>query len=97
MKNGHEQRRSSRIEYLIEKEWSLGNGQCPACYGVSESLYGHPCYTDPNNIGHEFDCSIAAALSSEEKTSLMKGEYTPDIKYETYTTDNGIYKTRPIS
>lgn len=34
------------IEYLRKKEWSMGNGQCPDCCGLSDKLKRWYWYTD---------------------------------------------------
>lgn len=51
-------------------EWSMGNGQCPICFGVGPSFYPGVCYLTPVNIGHELDCP------APNKT-IMKGSYGP--------------------
>lgn len=60
-------------EYLKKHEWSMGNGQCPECCGVPASWHGHPCHMTAETIGHEADCSLAAALRDAGETPLMKG------------------------
>jgi hypothetical protein len=43
--------------YLKSKEWSLGNGQCPECYGNKPR---HKWWTD--TVGHKRDCVLAKSL-----------------------------------
>jgi hypothetical protein len=47
----------SVTSYLKAKEWSLGNGQCPECYG---SKPRHKWWTI--TVGHKADCVLAKAL-----------------------------------
>ncbi len=60
--------------WLKRKEWSMGNGQCPECFGVPPSWLGHPCYLTPDTIGHKFNCALAAVL----KDPIMLGYFTLD-------------------
>lgn len=85
----------SAVKYLQDKEWSMGNGQCPECCGAPDSWHGHPCHMTTESIGHELDCSLAASLSDLGVTPLMKGEYISDVEYEHYITDSGCFSTRP--
>lgn len=52
----------STISFLRKNEWTMGNGQCPDCYGLSP--YGrwekHPCNTE--GVGHKRSCDRAIAL-----------------------------------
>ena len=49
------------IEYLREKEWSMGNGQCPECGGLSKEWLEDTIWSD---VGHETECKLATALES---------------------------------
>lgn len=83
------------INYLKKREWSMGNGQCPDCEGVPPSWHGHSLHMDAGSIGHEPDCPLAASLRELGVTPLMKGEFTSDIEYEHFISDEGFYGTRP--
>ncbi len=84
------------VDYLLEREWSMGNGQCPECCGVPPSWHGHPLHLTANTIGHEYGCKIAAALMECGEKPLMKGEFTgPD--YEVYWTSKGFLATKICS
>jgi len=65
----------SAVKYLKDKEWSMGNGQCPECCGVPESWYGHPCHLKAETIGHKADCPLAASLRDLGDTPLMIGDF----------------------
>lgn len=82
-------------EYLKKMEWSMGNGQCPECCGVPASWHGHPCHMTTENIGHEADCSLAAALRDAGEAPLMKGDFTSNMEFEHYITESGFFGTRP--
>ena len=45
------------IKYLKSKEWSLGNGQCPECYGHKPRNKWWTTY-----VGHENKCILAKSL-----------------------------------
>jgi len=66
---------NSVLEYLKDKEWSMGNGQCPDCCGAPPMWLGHPCHLTTNTIGHKQDCPLAAALLAAGGSPLMIGEY----------------------
>ena len=82
------------IESLRALEWSTGNGQCPECCGVPERWYGHPCFLDPQKIGHELDCSIAQAIKENGESPLMKGDFKSDKKFEHYISEDGFFGMR---
>ena len=60
-------------DYLLQKEWSMGNGQCPECHGLSPAfvikelernrLVGESgadtLYPERGPAGHSDDCSLA--------------------------------------
>jgi hypothetical protein len=83
------------IKYLQNKEWSMGNGQCPECGGVPESWHGHPCHMTAESIGHKHDCYLAGALLELGVKPLMRGKYKSEVVYEIYTTEEGFLSTRP--
>lgn len=82
------------MRYLLEKEWSMGNGQCPECCGVPASWHGHPLYLTTENIGHKKGCKLAAAIRSAGGKPLMVGQFKSDVEHESYITDSGFYSTR---
>ena len=82
-------------KYLRKREWSMGNGQCPDCEGVPASWHGHPLHIKTGSIGHKPGCKLAAALRELGEKPLMKGEFTSDVEYEHYISEQGIYGTRP--
>jgi hypothetical protein len=63
-------------DYLRQKEWSAGNGQCPECWGVPPDWLGpgHP----PQSIGHEKDCPLGKAIESLGGAVIFKGSYYPE-------------------
>ena len=56
---------SAVLEYLAPKEWAMGNGQCPECYGANPDgrWDGHPCYPSRAMHGHKSGCRLAEALA----------------------------------
>lgn len=86
---------NSTLEYLKSKEWSMGNGQCPECFGVHEGWYGHPLHMEPETIGHKKDCKLAKAIKDLGGDPLYLGEYKSDKQFENYIDDNGIHGIRP--
>jgi hypothetical protein len=80
---------------LKDKEWSMGNGQCPECYGVPEDWIGHPLYLNSKNIGHKADCILAKSMQDVGLKPLYIGKSKIKKEYETYIDDMGIYSTRP--
>lgn len=85
----------SVVKYLKKQEWSMGNGQCPECCGVSPDWIGHPLHLDGNTIGHENGCQLAQSLASLGVEPLMKGDFISDTVYECYITEDGFFSTRP--
>lgn len=73
-----------RLAQLRQKEWSIGNGQCPVCGGVNEAWHGHPLYTDPGKIGHRTKCHLAADIKQLGETPLYIGIYKSKKEFETY-------------
>lgn len=82
-------------EYLLKREWSMGNGQCPDCCGSPPKWHGHPLFPTANLIGHRLDCPLAASLRDLGETPLMLGGYHSDVVYESYINDGGFLATRP--
>ncbi len=60
------------LDYLKGKEWSMGNGQCPECYGVPDSWLGHPCHPTKDTLGHESDCVLASSIKQLENLNLAE-------------------------
>ena len=50
-------------------EWSMGNGQCPACEGCGPAFKGHPAVDE---LGHEQDCELADLMDRAGDYPLMK-------------------------
>ncbi len=48
---------NAALEYLKSKEWSMGNGQCPDCYGSRPRM---GWWTE--TIGHKPNCKLAKAI-----------------------------------
>lgn len=68
---------STALSYLQRKEWSMGNGQCPDCYGVSTEWLGHPLYMTADSIGHKQGCPMAAAIAELGVAPVMIGSFVP--------------------
>ncbi len=83
------------VQYFKDKEWSMGNGQCPDCHGVSESWHGHPLYKTSKEIGHKKGCKMAEMLTEMGQKPLMIGDYKSELEYESYIADSGQLGTRP--
>lgn len=64
---------SMPLKYLNSLEYSLGNGQCPECFGVPPSWHGHPCHPTPASIGHVEGCQLAAAIIAAGGKIIYKG------------------------
>lgn len=82
------------LEYLKEREWSMGNGQCPDCCGCPADWLGHPLYLTGEKLGHKKDCKIAIALVELGEKPLFKGGCEATEEYESYITDSGFFSTR---
>lgn len=51
------------IKYLRNREWSMGNGQCPECHGSEPGKWApHPCVKTKDEEGHQPKCSLAESL-----------------------------------
>lgn len=84
----------SALNYLKAREWSTGNGQCPDCYGAPESWHGHPCYPDPESIGHEKTCSLASAIIGAGGAVIFKGSLTELPLGDRYKKGSAIWEER---
>jgi len=69
-----------------EKEWSMGNGQCPDCCGHAPNKHW---WTD--FIGHELDCPLAALLKDAGHSPVMK-QLNPDRSIGSYFGKDGLYR-----
>lgn len=63
------------LKYLLVKEFSAGNGQCPECWGAPPRWFGHPCFRDASLIGHHKDCELATAICEAGGSTVFLGEY----------------------
>jgi len=68
------------LEYLLNKEWSMGNGQCGDCCGAHRGWYNHPCYMETSSIGHKLDCGAGLSIRELGGETLFKGEFTDDMR-----------------
>ncbi len=73
-----------KLKSLLEKEWSIGSGQCPVCRGVNEEWHGHPLFTDPGKIGHSTWCQLAESIQKLGGKALFVGTYKSKKQFETY-------------
>jgi len=62
------------LKKIKEKEWSMGNGQCPECGAVHEGWFGHPTCEDPAEIGHKRDCIYANMIIHLDGHCIFKGK-----------------------
>lgn len=88
---------SRALKFLLKKEWSMGNGQCPECFGVSRDWLGHPNYLTSHQLGHKHNCDLAAAIVELGGKPLYVGQYKSKKRYEIYLTDTGLFSTRLIT
>jgi hypothetical protein len=82
------------LAYLQNKEWSMGNGQCPECEGVHSGWYGHPLHKTAATIGHKPECLLATGIKELGGTPIFLGGYVSDVVYETRMDNAGFYSTR---
>lgn len=82
------------IQYLKNREWSMGNGQCPECCGCPESWLGHPCHLDSKSLGHKKDCILAKMMEEHGLSPLYIGDSKLTDEHEGYITEIGTYSTR---
>ena len=59
------------LEYLKSKEWSMGNHQCPECWGKSKWWTKFDDVL-PNTIGHRLGCKMAMAIKDVSGNPLME-------------------------
>lgn len=81
------------LEYLKAQEWSMGNGQCPECYGTPESWFGRGILR-AEEVGHEPNCKLARSIRELGGGTVLRGEFKSDKEYEHYITDSGLMGTR---
>lgn len=62
------------LDYLLKKEWSDGNGQCPECCGVPERWPPHPLFLTPETLGHKPDCDLAQSIEEVGGEPLYLGQ-----------------------
>jgi hypothetical protein len=68
----------SYVTRLREKEWSMGNGQCPECCGLSPKWYKGGFLNDvknPSKIGHEKFCLLARMMKDYGIRPVMLGNF----------------------
>lgn len=83
------------LAFLQQHEWSMGNGQCPFCLGMSKNWLGHPCCMDTDQIGHAPDCGMGLAIRELGGSTIFLGEISPKIEMEYFVDPNGVERTRP--
>ena len=70
---------SAASKLLKQDEWSAGNGQCPACFGLSPAWFNPPyCRYTPEEIGHQKTCGLAQAMQEGGEDVVYIGEYLPE-------------------
>ena len=84
---------SKTLKYLLDKEWSMGNGQCPECCGVHTGWLGHPLYLTSKNIGHKKECVLAASIKENKGDVIYKGEFKSSVEYWNIISENGCFST----
>ena len=77
-----------------DKEWSMGNGQCPECQGLPPSWHGHPCALTSNKIGHKPDCLVALTIEAFGGAVIRLGDYRDPREFECFIDGYGFYDTR---
>jgi hypothetical protein len=68
------------IRALKSREWTMGNGQCELCQGLSPAWYEKGQNWDANEIGHKQNCPIALSLQAMGESPVMLGEYSPGLE-----------------
>ena len=68
------------VEYLRNREWSMGNGQCPECCGHPLEWIGHPCCSGAylEKLGHTDECPWAKMLEEVGEKVLRQGSIFPE-------------------
>ena len=67
------------IDYLQAREWSMGNGQCPDCCGLSLDWLRHFTYLPDRRAGHKLDCKLAGALREAGVEPMLEGDVERDL------------------
>lgn len=62
------------LDWIMEGEWKMGNGQCPDCHGVSPKWVGDFRYKTIETVGHEIDCPRASAILELGGNPKMVGQ-----------------------
>jgi hypothetical protein len=84
------------LKYLLKKEWSMGNGQCPECGGVPECWFPHPLHAEPESLGHKKYCVLARAIEEAGGKPLYLGKSKLKGKYRFGLSDDSpIYHMIP--
>lgn len=58
--------------YLDKHEWSMGNGQCPCCFGLSPGDFW-PSF-GITIIGHKQGCSLAKQIEDIGGSPIYQGD-----------------------
>lgn len=87
---------------FLEAEWSMGNGQCPECYGLSPNKYWY--YGRDYETGHKKDCLLMKSLQQLGFKVVLKTDIpvypdnynpkfdTPKIRIYNYLVKTGKIK-----
>ena len=92
------------VRWLLNLEWSMGNGQCPECCGLHAGWLADyfpgigPRYTK-KDIGHKRGCGLAAALVAlgrtpdghwppDKGTRVCNGQTVPDREWDEIAIQN---------
>jgi len=62
-----QRKESKALAFLKKDEWTMGNGQCPTCYGLAVGHFWH----HGNSLGHEPNCKRAEAIKELGGEALM--------------------------
>lgn len=84
---------SKTLKHFLGREWAMGNGQCPECYGVPKTWHGHPLYLKAEDVGHKKDCSLAELIKENGGKPLYTGDFKSDIEYCTVISECGDFGT----
>jgi hypothetical protein len=75
---------TATLTYLLGQEWSMGNGQCPACNGMRPGRWApHPCCPTTEHEGHYADCILAASLKEQGEAPQFRT--APDFRIKPTT------------
>jgi len=64
-------------KYLLDKEWSMGNGQCLECSGLRVGYWSNFKIWTSVDEGHQCNCRFAAVMKEAGLTPIFK-----EIVYE---------------